>query len=62
MTKEAKIKQFKYAFGKPKHPDKNALKAKVALEKAVTAHEKGQRSKWRFDIQREKKRQRFAQP
>jgi hypothetical protein len=41
MTKEAKIKQFKYAFGKPKHPDKNALKAKVALEKAVTALKKG---------------------
>jgi hypothetical protein len=37
MTKEAKIKQFKYAFGKPKHPNKNAEKAKVSLEKAVTA-------------------------
>lgn len=39
MVKEAKIKKFKVAFLKPKHPDKHAQKMKTDLEKAV--------NKWR---------------
>jgi hypothetical protein len=42
MTKEAKIKKFKIAFLKPKAPDKETVKTKTALEKAVkTASKSG---------------------
>ena len=40
MTREAKVKQFKLAFLKPKHPDKKALAEKISIEKLVSSLKK----------------------
>ncbi len=40
MTREAKVKKFKLAFLKPKHPDKKALDEKVSMDKLVTSLKK----------------------
>ncbi len=40
MTHEAKVKKFKLAFLRPKHPDKKALAEKITIEKLVSSLKK----------------------